>query len=206
LTSGPTPAGGLTPIRPFARRCQRAPCLLIVLAAVVGFGADVRLPAETASAPTLKAAFLYNFVKFATWPPDVLPAGAPLQLCVVDDPQVAKALEEAAAGRDADGHSMKVVRIDINGPVRTCHLLYAQGLDPHRATQLGTALKGAPVLSVGDIRLFTRVGGMIQLFVQEGRMRFAVNIDETSRSKLKLSSQMLGMAVIVKDDTDGISP
>jgi hypothetical protein len=182
------------------------PYLLIVLVAIVGFGGETRLPAETASASTLKAAFLYNFAKFATWPPDVLPAGAPLHLCVVDDVQVAKALEQAAAGRDSDGHPMKVLRIDFNGPVRTCHLLYVQGLDSQRAAQLGATLKGAPILSVGDIRLFTRVGGMMHLFVQEGRMRFAVNIDETSRSKVKLSSQMLGMAVIVKDDTDGISP
>jgi hypothetical protein len=48
--------------------------------------------AQTATAPALKAAFLYNFAKFAEWPADVLAPGEPLVLCVVNDRDVGQML------------------------------------------------------------------------------------------------------------------
>jgi len=164
--------------------------------------ASVAAPAETASVPALKAAFIYNFAKFAEWQPAVLPDGAPLVLCVADDSKVARALEEATAGRDTAGHSLLVRRVELEGPVRSCHLLYAGGLDERSAAQLVETLKGASVLSVSDFGTFAQLGGSAHLFVEDGRMRFAVNLDAVSRTGVRLSSRLLSLALIVKDDTN----
>ena len=55
--------------------------------------------AQTAAISKVKAAFLYNFAKFAEWPAETLPPGQRLQLCVVGDDAVADALEETIRGR-----------------------------------------------------------------------------------------------------------
>jgi len=183
-------------LRP-VRRCRQI-SFALTLALVAGGGIGVR--SETASAPALKAAFLYNFAKFAEWPADALPAGSPIVLCVSDDAKTAKALEEATSGRDAGGHALEVRRVDLESAVRSCHLLYATGLDVRRATHLVESLKGAPVLSISDFGAFAQLGGVAHLFVEEGRMRFAVNVDASQRNKLRLSSRLLSLAVIVKDD------
>jgi hypothetical protein len=179
---------------------RQAPCLSLALTLALSLGATRAVPAETASAPAVKAAYLYHFAKFAEWPTASLPPGAPIVMCVVDDTRVAKALEDATSGRDAGGHSLVVRRVDLDGPVRTCHVLYANGLDARRATELVDAVKDTPVLSVSDYNSFAQLGGIAHLFVEDGRMRFAVNVDATARSKIRLSSRLLSLAVIVKDD------
>src|SRR6185436_17872859 len=81
--------------------------------------------AETAtSAVAVKAAFLFNFAKFAEWPPDALAPGQRLSLCVVGDASVADALEQTISGRPFEGHELSVQVLGVDGPLRSCHLLY----------------------------------------------------------------------------------
>jgi hypothetical protein len=158
--------------------------------------------AQSATAPAIKAAFLYNFAKFTEWPSDALSASAPLSLCVIDDPKLVRALEEATAGRDVEGRNLVVRKIAFDGPVRSCHLLYASGLDAKRSARLIETLKGAPVLAVTDLESFAITGGTLNFFFEDGRMRFAVNLEATQRARLRLSSKLLSLAKIVKDDSN----
>ena len=180
----------------------RPGALALVLVLSIGFGRPAVAESPSANAATLKAAFLVNFAKFAEWPASSLPDGTPLVVCVVDDPKVARALEEATGGRDVAGHPVVVREIELEGPGRACHLLYADGLDAKRSSRLVELLAGAPVLSVGASENFALQGGVANFFVEEGRMRFAVNLDAAQRARLRLSSRLLSLAKIVKDNSD----
>jgi hypothetical protein len=162
--------------------------------------------AQTASAPAVTAAVLFNFAKFAEWPAGTLSPGDPLVLCVADAPAVAIALEQVTASREAGGRGILVRRIGLEGPFHSCQLLYVTGLDERRAARLLAAAKDAPVLSVSDLAAFTRIGGIAHLFVEENRIRFAVNVDAVSRVQLRLSSRLLSLAVIVRDEPKVAQP
>jgi hypothetical protein len=166
-------------------------------------GVSPSVLAESASAPALKAAFLFNFVKFSEWPPDALPAGGPVILCVADDPPLADALQEIVKNQSIDGHSLVVRRQAIDASMRSCHLVYASGLDSRRSTQLIDLLKDAPVLSVSDVDQFAPLGGVAQFFTDHGKMRFAVNLQSMQRAHLRLSSRLLSLATIAKDARSG---
>ena len=56
-----------------------------------------------------------------------------------------------------------------------------------------------PVLTVGDGKGFSHAGGIIELFVEGGKMRFAINMDAAERAGLHLSSRLLGLAKVVRD-------
>jgi hypothetical protein len=180
------------------RLAQRLPWLALGLTITFVLGSGVSR-AQSASAPALKAAFLYNFAKFTEWPSDSLPAGAPLVMCVVDNLKLARALEEATAGREVEGHALVVRKIEMDGPVRSCHVLYAD-VDPKAGARLIEALKGAPVLAVTDFGQFAAMGGTTSLFVEDGRIRFAVNVEAANRARLRISSRLLSLAKLVKDD------
>jgi hypothetical protein len=169
-------------------------------------GAPSPTSAQTANAPMVTAALLFNFAKFTEWPLEALSPGAPLALCVVEAPAVATALEQVTAGRDVRGHAILVRRISPEGPLRSCQVLYLAGLDRRRAGDLIGAARGVPVLSVSDFPVFTRLGGVAHLFLEDSRMRFAVNLDAANRAQLRVSSQLLSLAVIVRDDPNEILP
>jgi hypothetical protein len=156
--------------------------------------------AASPTLPQIKGAFLYNFIRFTEWPVEALPPAAPLVLCVAADATVRQALEEVSRRGAVAGHPLSVRQVSLDGPFSACHLLYVEDLDSRRALRLLEKLDGAPVLSVSDFEGFAQLGGSAHLFVEGGRMRFAVNLDATRRTKLRLSSGLLGLAKIVKDD------
>jgi hypothetical protein len=156
--------------------------------------------AQTASAAAVKAAFVYNFAKFCDWPADVLPADAPLVLCVIGDDALQDALEEAVKNKRIGGHALVVRSGHLDASLRACHLVYCSGLDASHARQLVDLIKDVPVLSVSDQDAFAAEGGVAQLYEDGGRIRFLVNVGSAQRAHLRVSSRLLSLAKIVKDD------
>lgn len=156
--------------------------------------------AQTAPEAALKAGFLYNFAKFTEWPDDALPAGTPLTFCVAGDAAVAQVLDQTVARRRIAGHPMNVRQVSLDSPLRSCHLVYAAHIDAQVAPQVIEAVKGSTVMTVSDLDRFAELGGTAQLYIEDSRMRFAINVDSAQRSRLHLSAQLLSLAKIVKDD------
>jgi YfiR/HmsC-like len=154
--------------------------------------------AQTADEPALKAAFLHNFVRFTTWPSSSTATG-PLALCVLGNESVAaglEAVERAAAPGTAAG---VVRRVRPGDDPRACALLYAGALSGPDAAALIARVADAPVLTVGDSTGFTDSGGIIGFFLENNRMRFAVNVAAARRAHLQISSRLLSLAQIVGD-------
>jgi hypothetical protein len=159
----------------------------------------VEIDAQAVTQPALRAAFLYNFAKFTEWPPDGLPAG-PLTLCVLDDTAVEGALSELVGNSMINGRTVTISRNASGARLRACHLLYVGEANSARAAAILEELLGAPVLTVSNGDDFIRLGGIVGLFVEEGRMRFAINPDAAHRAGVRLSSRLLQLARIFKDD------
>ncbi len=170
--------------------------LALLVTALVGPASDGG--SQSVSEPALKAAFLLNFVKFTEWPPSVRGRTAPLVLCSADQ-AVSPVLERTVAGQTVEEHPLSASHVSLDGPLRECALLYVGKIDRPKVVQLAQTLNGAGVLTVGDEQAFAAAGGMIGLFVEEGRMRFAVNLGAAERGRVRLSAKLLTLARIVKD-------
>lgn len=171
------------------------------LAALLLFCASTSLGQDVTEV-TLKAAFLYNFAKFTEWPQEALPAAAPLVACVIGDQAVGNALQQTARGRLVSGHAISVARVTLEGPWPSCHLLYVSGVAVKQAAEVAAALRGAPVLTISDLDEFARLGGIAQFFVENGKMRFGINLASAKRSRLQLSSKLLALAELVDDESN----
>jgi uncharacterized protein DUF4154 len=171
---------------------RRLPCALV--AAVIVGGAVRHGIAQSAPAPSLKAAFLYNFARFTEWPPDALPADARLVMCATDG-AVFTALEQMTAGRSVGGHPLEVRQLTSDSPlVRACHVLYLHDLDAKRAAGLLAPLKEMPILTVGELDGFIALGGVVQFLTEGGQIRFAINVESSRHARLRLNPQLLSLA------------
>jgi hypothetical protein len=168
--------------------------LATMLVAASGIASGAR--GDVASDVAVKAAFLYNFAKFAEWP--TLASGAPIVVCVVGDERIADALVETVRGQNISGHTLDVWRPQDSGTWRRCNLLFIANAETARALGGLGSIKALPVLTVSDGKGFSQAAGMIELYVEGGRMRFAINVDATDRSGLRLSSRLLGLAKVVR--------
>lgn len=174
---------------------SRGIALAATFIAAPGIAADTST--QTAPDVAVKAAFLYNFAKFTEWP--ALPSGAPIIACIVGDDGIAGALVETVRGQNISGHALEVWRPQQDTSWRVCHLLFIADAETRRAAGGLVEIKTLPVLTVSDGRGFSRAGGIIELYVEGGRMRFAINLDAADRSGLHLSSRLLGLAKVMRD-------
>lgn len=149
-------------------------------------------------AATLTAGFLLNLARFTEWPPET--AGRPITLCVLGDPAVADTLDHLAGDRQITGRDVSVARLVSDRALRQCHLLYIAGANAAEQTRALEHVARLPVLTIGHGEQFVRMGGIVGLFADAGRKRFAINTDAVARAKLTISSRLLGLAKVVRDD------
>jgi YfiR/HmsC-like len=144
----------------------------------------------------IKAAFLLNFAKFAEWP--ALPANAGITLCVIGSEEIARALSDIGRGQSIGGHALLVTRPADSATWPTCQLLFVADAEGQRSAGGLRYLRTLPVLTVSDSNGFSQTTGIIELFVEKGRMRFAINVEAADRAGVHLSSRLLGLAQIVR--------
>ena len=167
----------------------------LTLTALV-FAMSARPRAQTAAAHDLQAAFLLNFARFTEWPVSV--RGESIVMCVFGDERLTDALTLALRGQTIEGRPLQAVDIGAEGDVAQCQVLFAGKSSIGDGLPLLRAASRLPVLTVSDRKGFASTAGMVELFVEDGRMRFAINVDAARRSHLTLSSRLLGLARIVR--------
>ena len=145
----------------------------------------------------VKAAFLYNFAKFVEWP--AMASGARLVVCAVGDDAIAAALVETVRGQNISGHPIDVSRPQDSRAWRGCHLLFIADVETRRSAGGLNELKMLPVLTVSDGKGFAQAGGIIELYLEDTKIRFVINVDAGERSGLRLSSRLLLLAKVIRD-------
>ena len=180
---------------PRRRHLYAAVCALLLL----GVGAPQPAPAQTpATESQVKAAYLYNFTKFARWPADTA-AGEHFTICILGRDPFGRVLDATVAGESVDGKTVTVRRFTAAGDASGCRILYiARSQETELAQLLPQVRPGT--LTVSDIDRFAERGGIIR-FVNDGnRVRFEVNLSAAEHAGLVLSSELLKVAINVRRD------
>jgi hypothetical protein len=164
-----------------------------LLAAFLAIGGTPRAAQRTAAAEDdIKAAFLFNFTKFIEWPETAQLES--FRICTVAEPAFNAALDRTLTGETANGRP--IVRVSPATPdaARACQILFLGRVEDDRVERWLTAVRGAPVLVVGESRATWERGGQINFVVDENRVKFDVNSDAAAASGLTISSKLLRVA------------
>jgi hypothetical protein len=171
---------------------SRVARIVLTLAAIASWLTVSAAAASPDTRDAVKAALILNFARFSEWPAG---ADGPVIFCVAGDRPLEDVLTETVRGQSVNGRAIEVVHPSSAADAARCHVLY---VNPS-AQPLVDSVRNLPVLTVSDSPRFASNGGVIELIVDQGRMRFAVNVDVASRCGLKLSSRFLSLARIVTD-------
>ena len=139
----------------------------------------------------VKAAYLYNFLKYVEWPPE---AGAgPLTICVAGRNPFGAVLRDLVRGEMINGRTVDA-RIVLE-PETACHLLFVPEGAPLRAYLRGVS--GRPVLTVGDANSFIEEGGIVRFYLDRGNVRFEINRAAAELAGIRISARLLQLARLV---------
>jgi hypothetical protein len=161
-----------------------------VLAILALLSASAR--SDTLTEDSVKAGFVLNFAKYTEWPTPALNGGE-LRVCGLGAQPLSGRLVQLQ-GRQVHGLETRVTLSPRPEEWRSCHILFIPSGEAQRAEALLRTLAQAPVLTVSDSSEFARAGGMIELKLRAGRIRFDINHGAARRVGLNFSSQLLKLA------------
>lgn len=147
----------------------------------------------------IKAAFLYNFIRYTTWPEEVLgKKDEPIVLLVVGEDRFGSILTTTFEDKKLHDRAIVIRRVETAPEKIEAHLVFACGLDEKQEAALLKACSGRAILLIGDEAGLAKRGACADFYVKDRKVRFEVNTDVIKASKLTVSSQLLKLARIVE--------
>ena len=171
---------------------------LLVLGALSGSLASAPTRArDVYSAESVKAAFIIRFAGYVTWPEEFLPI-VKFTVAVLGAQDLASNLQNLLAGRALLNRPVQVRQVASVREAADAQILVV-GAD-HRGDlrTLLAPLAGHGVLIVTDEDGGLAAGSTINLLVAEQRVRFEISLEAARRDHLKISSDLLALAVMVR--------
>jgi hypothetical protein len=143
----------------------------------------------------VKAAFLCNFANFVEWPPSTYKSSSdPFTVCVLGRNPFGNVLESLAAGRSVDGHPFAIrFGTDIRR-IDGCQILFVSASERLRYRSILDAVKTSSVLSVGESSDFIAEGGVVDLRVENGKVRVEIDAPAAHQRNLRVSAHLLGLS------------
>jgi hypothetical protein len=171
----------------------------VLVAFLVGLVcADARPAAQVAESDyRLKAAVVHQFPQFVEWPSATWREARRLQLCVVEPNPFGSELEQLIRGETLNGRPLAVKEIYGSDELAGCHVLFVsmRSGDPSSVLKVTT---GRPVLTIGESDGFLEDGGIILMKIVDGKVRFEVHATNAQKAGLRISSQLLSLALAVR--------
>jgi len=185
----------MTPASLSTFRLRKGIALAVCLSASLALAQDTK--------PTdyqVKAAYLSDLGRFVeTWGTRAKPSpDESFDLCVLGQDPFGVSLDAAVRGEKIGGSPMTAKRIARPQDALGCRILFIGSSEDTQLRAVMAAIGTAPVLTVADFPDFIKQGGMIQFVLDGDKVKFEINIASARRAGLKLSSDLLKVARMVR--------
>lgn len=150
----------------------------------------------------VKAAFLYNFAKFVEWPAQTFTNDeSPLVIGVFGQNPFGGVLDAIAQKHQINGRAIVIKPVNTVADAAGVNLMFLGTNEDKQAADILAALKGTNILTVGESEKFMAAGGMIGFVPVDDKIRFEINASAAERHGLKISAQLLRLAISVHKDS-----
>jgi len=188
----------------------------LAVLALVSFILPIAAKAQSDSASMreyqIKAAFLYNFIKFVDWPKEkVTDSNDTIIIGIICEDPFGNAFDpigdKEVKGRkvvikrfksfeELEKHNKnnKSERNEGIETLRKCHLLFIGSSEKKDSEKIIEALEGSSVLTVGETAGFLEAGGIINFLVEDKKVSFEVNLTAAQKAGLNIRSKLLRLA------------
>jgi hypothetical protein len=147
----------------------------------------------------IKAAYLYNFTKFITWP---ALQGSTFNICLVGDDPFQDLLDSLEA-KTVQDKPIRIFRYDNIKQVKSCQIVYLDNADTRvNGTIPNTLLVGnlSNSLTVSSLPFFAESGGMIGFALEQEKVKLHINLKALKQSGLGISAKLIEVSTIVGED------
>ena len=153
----------------------------------------------------IKAGFIYNFANLVQWPAATFPQpDSPIVIAILGQDHFGTTLDRVLEGKKVNGRPFVIKRLKTVSELlksvaelKDYQILFISSSEMPRLAETIQIVKSIPVLTIGEAPGFAKNGGMINLILEDNRVRFEVNVEAAKEADLNISSRLLALARIV---------
>jgi hypothetical protein len=146
----------------------------------------------------IKAGFIYNFAKLMQWPTSAFPQpDSPIVIGILGNDPFGATLDSVLAGKKVDARGFVVKHLKWGADIKSCNILYVSASEAPHLDEILHAVKGLPVLTIGQMPEFARRGGIVNFVIEDDKVRFEVNVEAAKQAEISISSRLLTLAKII---------
>jgi len=166
---------------------------IIVLAIVLATLNSNAVYADTSREYRLKAAYLLNFARFVYWPTEsFLYETDAFKICVYGESRFGENLNHLLS-KKVKGRSISINYEDDLRNITECHILFVSESDKASYYKVASEMP-RNILTVSDVKGFSSEGGMIEFIRVDNKIKFEINVTQSTKSGIKFRSQLLEVA------------
>lgn len=189
-----TPNRGETTSVPYWRPSVWAAICLFSLLFAPAFTGRAQNPPPTEY--QIKAAFVYNFVKFVDWPMRAFASpSSPIVIGVLGKNAFGDDLEQIVTNKVIRNRPLQFEAFHSVTEATNCQVLFISASEDGHFHEILGALDDRSVLTVSESSDFIKAGGMINFVIVDRKVRFQINNSAARKAGLKISSNLLSLAV-----------
>lgn len=157
--------------------------------------ASGRLEAQVRSEYESKAKFISILLGYVTWPPRGHDPSAPTTLVVLGISPFEQHLDQAVT-RMAGRRAIRLVKARSlsTSLLAETDAIFICPSEAERIEDIIRVCRTRPILLLGDTPDFCRQGVMVNLIIQEGRIRSEVNLQAARQARIEIGSAFLAAA------------
>jgi hypothetical protein len=150
---------------------------------------------RTLTEDEVKAAYVYYFAKFVDWPTATFPSpNAPITIGIVGDEEFGNLLGKIVKDKTIQEHPIQVRLLKWPVDLRSFQMVFVGSSEQKLFHPISESLKDRPVLTITESEDSSQTKGIMNLFVEGGKVQFEVNIAEAEKARLRISSKLLRLA------------
>ncbi len=149
----------------------------------------------------LKAAFLYRFLDYVEWTNNSSwnnNSEDPLRIAILGDSALYGPLSEISRDKRAGTRAIRIRQISSVTEIGTSQVVFVSRNYKYGIDAVLSRMIDRPALIVSEQKGDVEKGSHINFLISDNKLKFEVNLKTASRSGIKIGSQLLQHAAVIK--------
>lgn len=139
--------------------------------------------------------FMYHFTKYIEWP--AAKKSGDFVIGVVGNAAIIDPLNAMASAKTVGTQKIIIKRFSNVASVSDCHILFLSDDKTDEIEEASSKAKSKNILLVSEGNGLAKKGSSINFLIVDGKLKFELNKKTIQDTGLKVSSELLGLAILI---------
>jgi hypothetical protein len=139
--------------------------------------------------------YIFSFTRYVIWPEGA--DQGDFEITVLGDTPMYEALQELAQSKKVGERSIKITKVQSVSEIKACNILFVPAAKSGMLGDVIGKINTQPTLIITEEQGLGAKGSDINFIMKEGKLVFELNQAATSKHNLKVSNQLVSLAILI---------